>query len=127
MELNDYNAVLQQLVSIPGLQEQLQKQFGLSAAMSVINRNSRPPTDPLSEFNLSKGMTTAAALMTDDEIQALPYQTGSAPGQTWPGDPNWKGQPKANPAREAMILNYLRQQPGFQVPKFQLPKAPMLQ
>lgn len=127
MDLNNYNAILQQLASVPGIKERLQKQFGLNQALGIIQHNARLPNQPLSEFNLGPDLTADAALYADREIQALPYQVGAGAAQAWPGDANWSGMPKQDPQREAMILNYLRNQLGFRVPAFQLPQAPPLQ
>lgn len=117
MELNDYNAVLQQLASTPGLQERLQKQFALSAGQRVANFFQKD--DPIPSV-LGFGAASSRAA----QIQALPYQVGSGPDQAWPGDPNYKGLEPHDPEMDAAIARYLK---SLIAPSFQLPSAPSFQ
>ncbi len=127
MDLNNYNAVLQQLSSAPGLQEQLRKHFAMSEGLGTIHLNSRPVGSKFSDYALGPEMTAELATSKARRVQALPYQTGSGPGEAWPGDPNWKGPIQDDPAMREALLRYMKTQMGFQVSPFQLPSAPPLQ
>ena len=117
MDLNNYNAALQQLASTPGLQERLRQQFALNSGLRVGSFLQKGSLDYYPSA-ADAGANRAA------EIQALPYQVGSSPGQTWPGDPNYKGLVQHKPEMDEAIYRYVK---GLVAPRFQLPTAPSLQ
>lgn len=117
MDLNNYNAVLQQLASAPGMQERLQKQFALNAGMRVGKFLQGNLLD-YSPLAADAGAARAA------QIQALPYQVGSGAGQVGPGDPNYKGLEEHGPEMDAAIYRYVK---SLVAPRFTLPQAPPLQ
>lgn len=127
MDYPNESAILQQLSSLPGIQNRLRKLMGMNAALDVINQNAILPNQPQSEFTLNPAYTANLANMRYNDIQALPYETGVMPGQAWPGSPEWKGNIHEDPLIKEILANYMKQQPAFSVPRFQLPVAPPLQ
>ena len=126
MDLNEYNAILQQLASTPGLQDRLRKQMGINQALGVIHENAAIPGTAGSQFTLKPEYVEDLAITNNRRIQNLPYQIGVMPGQAWPGDPNYKGLHETDPNTEAEIIRYMKDQLGFSVPRFSLPSAPPL-
>lgn len=126
MELNDYNAILQQLASTPGIQERLRKQMGINAALAPISRNTESPLKPYSMRTDAKHLPIVEMMANQsyNQIQALPYQVGFGPGQEDWDSPNYKGIPKDDPNVKAALWRYLKELYG---PSFELPKAPLPQ
>lgn len=109
------------------MQERLRKLMGLNSALGVINQNAVLPNQPQSEFTLGPGHTSDLANQRYNDIQALPYETGPAPGQAWPGSPEWNGSIYQDPRIREILARYMMTKPAFAVPQFQLPQAPPLQ
>jgi len=127
MDYPNQSAVLQQLASVPGVQERLRKLMGMNSALGVINQNAVLPNQPQSEFALGPEFTSAIANQRYNDIQALPYETGPGQGQAWPGSPEWNGPINQDPRIKEILARYMQTKPAFAVPQFQLPQAPPLQ
>lgn len=127
MDYPNESAVLQQLASIPGIQDLLRKRLGLDRALKTIHQNAFLPNQPQSEFALSPEYTADIANMRYNDIQALPYEVGPSPGQAWPGEPEFKGPIYQDPTIREILAKYMKQQPAFAVPRFRMPSAPPLQ
>lgn len=127
MDLNEYNAVLQQLSSTPGVQERLRKMMGMQEALKTIHLNNVLPNQPQSEWTLGPENTRFLANQNYNSVQALPYQVGPSANQAWPGDPNYNGPIEQDPQVAEQLLRYMQSLLGFQSPRFTLPQAPSLQ